>query len=117
MGSSVPAETPFAEEVALVRQYLEEEGKDPAHFPIAKRVYMAIDPDRKRASERLREFSARMYKDPDIAFRGSVYGSEEECAEGLAELAALDLDMIVVDLLYDQEEQIEQLAKEVLPKL
>ena len=50
-GSSTTAK--FAEAVTSVRRELAEQGKDPAHFPIGKRVYLMIDDDPAKARERV----------------------------------------------------------------
>src|SRR5271156_1713324 len=49
-GSSTTAK--FAEAVLIVRRELAEQGKDSAHFPIGKRVYLMIDDDPANAPQR-----------------------------------------------------------------
>src|SRR5262249_33663137 len=51
-GSSSTAD--FTQQVTLIRQYLVEARRDPASFALAKRVYLAVDPDKARAMARLR---------------------------------------------------------------
>src|SRR6202035_738206 len=43
----------FAEQVGVVRAALAEEGRDPAGFPIAKRVYIGVDDDAGRGRDRM----------------------------------------------------------------
>ena len=47
----------------------------------------------------------------------SVYGSEEECVEGLAEVASQGIDLLMLNPVYDFAEQMERLAADVQPKL
>ena len=117
MGAGATTTQDFKNEVKLVRQLLEEEGRDPATFALSKRVYVAVDRDKNRAAGRLREWFDLYYHRPDMALQVSVYGGEEECAQGLAEVADQGIELIMVDPLYDFEEQAERLAKDVLPKL
>ncbi len=106
----------FTEEIKLIRQYLEEEGRDPAAFTLSKRVYIAVDRDKKRADQKLREWFGRYSGDPEKK-SVAVSGSEDECVEDLAKVVAQGIDMIMVNPLYDFDEQSERLAKDVLPKL
>jgi hypothetical protein len=56
MGAGSLGAAGFAEEVCLLRAMLADAGRDPASFPIGKRVYLAIDRDRGRAARRLAEW-------------------------------------------------------------
>ena len=51
----------FAKQVQIVRAELADQGRDPATFPIAKRVYIAVDDDAERARERMRAALDRLY--------------------------------------------------------
>src|SRR6266581_7728097 len=65
-GSSPTAR--FAEQVKIVREALAEAGRPAADFPIAKRVYVAIDENAGRARERINDRLAGLYgrRVPDI---------------------------------------------------
>ena len=117
MGAGATTTQDFKKELTLVRQLLEEEGRDPATFALSKRVYVAVNQDKNRAARRLQEWFGLYYHRPELALQVSVYGSEEECAQGLGEVAAQGVELIMVNPLYDFEEQAERLAKDVLPKL
>ena len=54
----------FLDEVKLLRGLLKEAGKDPAGFPLGKRVYIAVDHDRARAGRRLAEWFGAFYGRP-----------------------------------------------------
>src|SRR5262249_57492228 len=55
MGAGSLSTAKFADEVKLLHGFLHEAGRDPAAFPVGKRVYLAIDKDRERAAKRLTE--------------------------------------------------------------
>lgn len=114
-GSSSSAE--FVRHVASIRQLLEEAKRDPATFPIAKRVYIAVDDDRSRAEQRLRNWFGARYRMPDMAPQVSIYGSRAECADRLRELVRAGAQQLLLDPVFDQMEQMELLASEVVPAI
>ena len=117
MGAGVSTTSAFKDEIKLVRQLLVEEGRDPATFPLSKRVYVAVDRDKKRVRQKLQEWFGLYYRNAALGLNASVYGSEEECIEGLAEIVSEDLNMLMLNPVYDMMEQAERLARDVLPKL
>ncbi len=116
-GSSILSTKVFADELELVKKYLDEEGRDPNSFKVSKRVYIAVDKDRDRAAKNLRDYFGRMYGNPDLALEASTYGSAEECIEGLSKLAAMNLDTVILDPVYDEMKQAQHLAEDVIPNL
>jgi len=113
-GSQTTAQ--FAGQVQVVREALDDQGRDPATFRIAKRVYLAVGEPSVRA--RLGESLRRMYSyaGPEIAAVG-VSGSPEEVAAGLREVAAAGAELILFNLMFDDREQLERLSAEVIPLL
>ena len=109
----------FAEQVQLVRDELAQRGKDPAGFPVAKRVYIVADDDAERGRERIGEALDRHYGlsgQRDLT-PVAVYGPPEACVRGLREVAAAGAGMILLNPLFDDAEQMERLAAEVVPEL
>lgn len=110
----------FAGFVSQIRQFLDEEGRDPATLPLSKRVYLAIDDDEARAKRRLDEFFGSRYpwqiqRNPDFVADICVWGSTARVAEGLARVARIGATTIITNPLWDFEEQVEALASEVVP--
>ena len=101
----------------MIRQFLEEENRDPATFELSKRVYIAVDKNRERGFQKLQERLGRHYGNPALAEEVSVFGNEEECIEGLAEVVAQGIDLLLVHPVHEEIEQVERLATDVLPKL
>src|SRR6266542_2040091 len=58
-GSSTTVQ--FADQVRVVRDALEQQGRDAAGFRIAKRVYIAVDDDADRARQRVAAALDRLY--------------------------------------------------------
>ncbi len=114
-GSSTLAE--FTEQVAQLRAFLAAAGRDPSTFPIAKRVYLAVDPDRARGLARLREWFDLYYRNADLAGRVAVVGSAEECIERLREIRAAGADLLLLNPVFDELHHLEVLAGEIMPSV
>ncbi len=117
MGAGSSSTRTFKEEIKLVRHCLEEEGRDPATLALSKRVYVTIDSNKKRASERLQKWFGDHYGNSSMALEVSVFGNEEECVEGLSEVVSQGIDLLMLNPVYEVTEQAERLARDVLPKL
>ena len=117
MGAGMASTADFKKSVPLLRGYLEEEQRDPATFPISKRVYIAVDRDRARAEQRLREFFDSVYSNADRGPTVSVWGAPEECVQQLGEVLSMTPQLVLLNVVSDYMEQMETLAKEVIPKL
>jgi alkanesulfonate monooxygenase SsuD/methylene tetrahydromethanopterin reductase-like flavin-dependent oxidoreductase (luciferase family) len=120
MGAGPTTTADFARNVQLLRQYMEEEKRDPATLPISKRVYLAVDNDAARGKAGLDEFFEARYPwmikaNPNFVADICVWGSPEQVAEGLAEVVDAGAEMIVLNPLWDFVEQMEALAEEVIP--
>ena len=90
----------YKKHVALVRQYMEEEGRDPADFPISKRVYLAVDDDADRAKSRLDDWFNRRYgwimkHRPNMVEQICVWGSAARVTEGLADILSASIFLAV----------------------
>lgn len=118
-----PTTTPdFALQTHQLRQFLEQEQRDPATLPISKRVYLGVDKDAKRAKRRLDEFFNARYPwmveaNPDFVADICAWGSPEQVADGLRPVLDAGAEMIVLNPLWDYVEQMEVLAEEVIPLL
>ncbi|MBI3796321.1 MAG: LLM class flavin-dependent oxidoreductase [Deltaproteobacteria bacterium] len=115
MGAGSSSSADFVQHVGLLRQALDEAGRDPATFPLSKRVYIAVDADRDRAERRLREWFAIRYKSAEMATRVSIWGSSAECVEKLRALVQAGAQQMLLNPVFDEMEQIEVLAREVVP--
>src|SRR5262245_8229370 len=116
-GSQTTAQ--FAEQVKIVRQALDEQGRDSATFRIAKRAYIAVDNDAGRARQRIAAALDEQYGYFGIKGLGpvAVSGPPEECLQGLRQVADAGAEMILLNPLYDDLKQMERLVAEVMPHL
>jgi alkanesulfonate monooxygenase SsuD/methylene tetrahydromethanopterin reductase-like flavin-dependent oxidoreductase (luciferase family) len=118
--STTPA---FATQVAVVRSALADagrkEGFGDGEFPLAKRVYIAIDKsDGARARERMNEALASMYGQRVPAIEAAaVAGTLAECVEGVRAVRDAGAELILFTALYDLTEHMELIAAELIPAL
>jgi probable F420-dependent oxidoreductase len=116
-GSQTTAQ--FAQQVQVVRDELAQQHRDPGGFSLAKRVYIVVDDDPGRAHDRMAAALDRLYGYfglPDMT-PVSVFGPPADCVRGLRDVAAAGAELILVNPLFDDEEQMERLAGEVIPQL
>ena len=108
----------FAEQVQIVRRALAEAGRAAGSFPIAKRVYVAIDDDAERARDRTNAALEGIYGHRVPAIEAAAFaGTAADCVREVNQVAAAGAELILFTALFDQREQMEQLAAAVLPKL
>jgi probable F420-dependent oxidoreductase len=117
MGAGSLSTAKFADEVKLLRGLLSEAKRDAAAFPIAKRVYIAVDRDKVRAGKRLSEWFGAFYGRPQMAEEVSVWGPPGECAAGLQQVVAAGARMLMLNPVFDEMEHLEIFASEIASKL
>ena len=110
-GSSTTAQ--FAQQVQVLRAALAETHQDPSTFPIAKRVYIAIDDNLTLAHERVDAALREIYGSSGLG-AVAVYGPPSACISGLREVAEAGADLIQLRFLFDDAGQMERLTAEVL---
>jgi probable F420-dependent oxidoreductase len=117
MGAGSLSTAKFAEEIAMLRRFLAEAGRDPAAFPVGKRIYIAVDRDRARAGKRLAEWFGAFYGRPQLAEEVSVWGSPAECLDQLGRVVAAGAELLMFNPVFDDMEHLEVFAEEFRGKL
>lgn len=112
-GSSTTAQ--FAQQVHVLREALAESKQDPS-FQIAKRVYIAVDDNVTRAHERVDAGLKQIYGSSGMT-AVAVYGPPSACIKGLREVADAGAELIQLHPLFDETEQMERLAAEVISEV
>jgi alkanesulfonate monooxygenase SsuD/methylene tetrahydromethanopterin reductase-like flavin-dependent oxidoreductase (luciferase family) len=109
----------FADQVKVVREALARSGRSAAEFRIAKRVYIAVDDDEARGRQRIASALDQLYGYFGLRCMETVavYGPPGACAKGLGEVADAGAELILLNPLFDEAEQMERLAAEVVPRV
>jgi len=108
-GGSSAAELRAA--VPLLHAALDAAGRDPAAFPISKRVFMAVDEREEVARSDVDRWFREVYHDPDGTDQFGVCGTPEQVRERLEELAATGATHLLLNPVTRYREQLEVLAE------
>ncbi|WP_163753827.1 LLM class flavin-dependent oxidoreductase [Mycobacterium botniense] len=118
-GSSTTAD--FAKAVTTVRAELAAQNRDPATFPIGKRVYLMVDDNAERARERVLAGLRRIYGAMPGIDAVPVWGTPDDVSRGLREVIDAGAETLLLNPVGDDvaqdHEQMERLAAEVIPQL
>lgn len=113
-GSQTTAQ--FAQQVQIVRSELGQQGRDPAGFDIAKRVYIHVEDDEQRARETIDAALTHHYGRAGL-LPVAVAGPPAVCAAGVLEVVSAGAELLLLNPLVDDSLQLERLAAEVIPQV
>jgi probable F420-dependent oxidoreductase len=110
MGSGGSSKAVFARSVPILKAELEKTGRDPATFPISKRVFMSVHerPDVARAE--LDRWFTVVYRNPAGTDASGLHGTPEQVQQRLEELVALGANHLLLNPVCRYSEQVEALA-------
>jgi probable F420-dependent oxidoreductase len=111
IGAGSSSTEQFLERAALLREELLAAGRDPATFPVAKRVYLAVGPSVEQARSALAPVLDGMYGAPGLTARVAVYGPQEHCAEQLRALVEGGAGLLVLNPAHDPEGQLDAVTE------
>jgi probable F420-dependent oxidoreductase len=108
----------FADQVQIVREALSESGRPVRDFPIAKRVYVAVDEDAGHARKRMNAELERLYGFRSEGIEAAaVTGTPTDCARELQKVAEAGAELILFTPMFEPAAQAERLAASVIPLL
>jgi probable F420-dependent oxidoreductase len=110
MGSGGSSTATFARSVPTLKAELEKAGRDPATFPISKRVFLSVHerPDVARAE--LHRWFSVVYHNPDGTDASGVHGTPEQVRERLEQLVSMGANHLLLNPVSRHAEQLEVLA-------
>jgi len=110
MGSGGSSTAEFSRSVPALRAALEKAARDPAKFPISKRVFLSVHerPDVARAE--LHGWFTSVYHNPNGADASGVHGPPEQVRERLEQLVAMGANHLLLNPVCRHVEQLEALA-------
>jgi probable F420-dependent oxidoreductase len=94
-----------------MKVFLEDIKQLPSEFPKAKRLYVALGDN----LPRLRQWFGAFYRKPEMADQVAVWGPPQQIRDAISRLQEGGVHHILLNPVFDEEEQMERLAQEVLP--
>lgn len=113
MGAGGSTVEDFRQAVPLLRGALEQAGRDPAGFPISKRIFVAVDDNAERARAELNRWYTEVYHNPPGTDSSGVHGTPEQVRERLEEIVAMGASHLLLNPVSRHAEQLEALAQVV----
>jgi len=113
MGSGGSSNAAFMRSVPLLREALEKAGRDPATFPISKRVFLSVHERPEAARAELHRSFTVVYRNPEGTDASGIHGTPEQVRERLEELVDAGANHLLLNPTARYTEQLEMLAKVV----
>jgi probable F420-dependent oxidoreductase len=110
MGSGGSSTASFSNSVPILRAALEKAGRDPAAFPISKRVFLSVHERPEVARAEVHRWFSVVYRNPDGADASGIHGTPEQVREQLQGLVALGANHLLLNPVSRHSEQLETLA-------
>ncbi len=113
IGAGASSVDGFKKSVQLLRAELEKLGRDPATFPISKRVFLSVDERRETAKAEMDRWMKLVYRRPAGADETEVHGTPSQVREQLEALVAAGANHLLVNPTGRYTEQVEACAEVV----
>jgi probable F420-dependent oxidoreductase len=111
MGAGGQTTASFRECVPLLKAELEKAGRDPATFPISKRVFMSVHERPEVARAEVDRWYTEVYRNPRSTDAAGVHGTPEQVGEQLESLVAMGANHLLLNPVARYAEQVEALAE------
>jgi probable F420-dependent oxidoreductase len=111
MGSGGSSIAEFGRSVPLLRDALQQAGRDPEKFPISKRIFMAVDERPEVARAELHRWFTEVYHNPAGTDASGIHGTPEQVRERLEEVVAMGANHLLLNPVSRHVEQVEALAE------
>jgi alkanesulfonate monooxygenase SsuD/methylene tetrahydromethanopterin reductase-like flavin-dependent oxidoreductase (luciferase family) len=113
MAAGGQSKATLQEAVPILHEALLKQGKDPATFPVSKRVFLSVHEDPAIAREELLGWFTNVYGVPEAMNTHGFHGTPEQAREYIEEARSLGLNHLLLNPIARTEEQLEALAEVV----
>jgi probable F420-dependent oxidoreductase len=110
MGAGGSGSASFAHAVPVLHDALAGEGRDPASFPISKRVFLSVHDDGATARAEVGRWFTTAYGNPALTEQAGVFGTPDDVGEQLQALVDAGATHLLLNPITRFEEQVETLA-------
>jgi probable F420-dependent oxidoreductase len=111
MGAGGSSAASFAAAVPRLHEALAAEGRDPAGFPVSKRVFLSVHDRRDVARAEVERWFTEAYGNPALTDQAGVFGTPDEVGEQLEALVAAGATHLLLNPVTRYEEQLDALAE------
>jgi len=113
MGAGGSTTDDFRRAVPLLRESLEKAGRDPAKFPISKRIFIAVDEKPEAAKAELHRWYTEVYHNPAGTDTSGIHGTPEHVRQRLHDMIAAGANHLLLNPVSRHVEQLDALAEVV----
>ncbi len=113
MGSGNSSLAAFAHDVPILKAELERARRDPATFPISKRVFLSVHERSDVARAELHHWFNSIYHKPEAADGSGIHGTPEQVRARIEELVEMGANHLLLNPVCRYTEQVEALAEVV----
>jgi alkanesulfonate monooxygenase SsuD/methylene tetrahydromethanopterin reductase-like flavin-dependent oxidoreductase (luciferase family) len=110
MGGGGSSNASFERAVPLLHAALRHEGRDPATFPISKRIFISVHENPTVARAEIDQWFNAVYRDPSGTEQAGVFGTPPQVHEQIEELATMGANHLLLNPVTRYLEQTEALA-------
>jgi probable F420-dependent oxidoreductase len=110
MGSGGSSTASFSRSVPILCEALEKAGRDPATYPISKRVFLSVHERSDVARAEVHRWYSEVYHNPDGTDTSGVHGTPEQVQEQLETLVAMGANHLLLNPVCRHVEQLDALA-------
>jgi alkanesulfonate monooxygenase SsuD/methylene tetrahydromethanopterin reductase-like flavin-dependent oxidoreductase (luciferase family) len=113
MGAGGSSTAGFAKSVQILKEELAKLGRDPATFPISKRVFLSVDERADNARAEVDRWFTTVYRRPGGAEGFGVHGTPAQVREQLEALVSAGANHLLLNPVTRYSEHVEALAEVV----
>jgi probable F420-dependent oxidoreductase len=111
MGAGGGSFEAFRRDIALMKEELERAGRDPASYPLSKRVFLSVHERADVARAELERWFMTVYRNAKGAAQSGFCGTPEEVRGKIEELAETGVNHLILNPVCRYTEQLEALAE------
>jgi probable F420-dependent oxidoreductase len=111
MGSGGSSRAAFARNISTLKVELERARRDPATFPISKRVFLSVHERSDVARAELHRWFSTVYHNPEGTDSSGIHGTPEQLRARIEELVATGANHLLLNPVCRYAEQLEALAE------
>jgi probable F420-dependent oxidoreductase len=116
MGSGGSSIATFGKSIPILRAELEKQKRNPATFPISKRVFLSVHERADVARAEVDRWFTTVYHNPAGADASGVHGTPEQVRERLEAIVAMGATHLLLNPVSRYTEQVEALAATCKPR-